>query len=277
MLKALSTYVFVKQRLHPGHLEAAQRSGAQAVEIFCARPHFDYTERSQISEIANWFKSSNLTVNSLHAPMHSDDWGKTAPPLNVVDRDKRRRIESLDEIKRALEVAERLPFRFLVQHIGNSGEEYDERHFDYALTAVEHLRAFAKPLGVSILVENIPNSLSTPEKLAELIKVSHFTDVGVCFDFGHAHIMNTIRKDFDVLRPLVRSTHVHDNNRMKDEHLWPGDGNIDWAEAMDLLRSAPQTPPLLFEIDGGEEPIAADIQQNAAQAFTRLENKAVSA
>jgi sugar phosphate isomerase/epimerase len=36
--------------------------------------------------------------------------------------------------------------------------------------------------------------------------------------------------------------HVHDNHGMKDEHLWPGDGTIDWkntAKQVNALKSAP--------------------------------------
>ena len=121
------------------------------------------------------------------------------------------------------------------------------------MTSVEHLRAFAKPLGVRILLENIPNDLSTPDRLVEMIRGAHFDDVGVCFDFGHAHIMSSVRKEFEILRNYIRSTHVHDNDRNKDSHLWPGSGTIDWKEAMELLRSAPQTPPLLLELEGDEK------------------------
>ena len=69
----------------------------------------------------------------------------------------------MDEIKRALEIAEQIPFRFLIQHIGLPNESFDEKKFEAAMTSVEHLRAFAKPLGVRILVENIPNELSRPK------------------------------------------------------------------------------------------------------------------
>ena len=65
------------------------------------------------------------------------------------------------------------------------------------MTSIEHLRAFAKPLGVRILLENIPNELSTPEKLMEMIHTAHFDDVGICFDFGHAHMMGSVREAFD--------------------------------------------------------------------------------
>jgi sugar phosphate isomerase/epimerase len=64
------------------------------------------------------------------------------------------------------------------------------------MTSIEHLRAFAKPLGVRILLENIPNELSTPDRLVEMIRAAHFDDVGICFDFGHAHMMGSVSEGF---------------------------------------------------------------------------------
>jgi sugar phosphate isomerase/epimerase len=115
------------------------------------------------------------------------------------------------------------------------------------------LRAFAKPLGVRILLENIPNELSSPDKLVEMIKGAHFDDVGVCFDIGHAHLMSSVSEAFEILRPHIQSTHLHDNNKDRDSHLWPGAGNINWTEVMELLRSAPHTPPILLEIETDEK------------------------
>jgi Sugar phosphate isomerases/epimerases len=167
MLRAISSYVNIKDRLHPGLLESYARAGAEAVEIFAAKGHFNYSDRAHVRELAGWFKDSGVKLNSLHSPMFRDEhWNAhMSDPINFIDPDKRRRYEALDEIKRALEVAEILPFKFLVQHIGSSNEYFDEHKFDYAMTAVEHLRAFAKPLGVTVLVENIPNELSTPGEI----------------------------------------------------------------------------------------------------------------
>jgi sugar phosphate isomerase/epimerase len=270
MLKAVSTYVVVKQRLHAGLLDRFARAGAQAIEIFGARGHFDYTDRGHVREIAQWFAGAGVSFNSLHAPIHSDaEWGRSgAPPVNIADREKRRRIESMDEIKRALEVAEQAPFRFLIQHIGNSGESFTPQGFEAAMSSVEHLRAFAKPLGVTVLVENIPNELATPERLMELLTIAHFDDVGICFDFGHAHVMSTVEQAFEVLRDRIRSTHVHDNHGERDAHLWPGDGAIDWPAAMRLLRSAPEAPPLLLEVEGDEK---TDAASKLPETFQKLD------
>src|SRR6267378_1465026 len=256
MLKAMSTYVYVKERLHPGLLDGLMRGGAQAVEIFAARQHVDYANRRQhVREIADWFRTSGIPLHSVHSPMFADyEMGRTgASPVNVASTDRAQRITAMDEIKRALEIAEQIPFRFLVQHLGASGESFNDRKFEAAMTSVEHLRAFAKPLGVRILLENIPNELSTPDKLVEFIHAAHFEDVGVCFDIGHAHIMSNVAEAFEILKPHVCSTHIHDNAKDKDTHLWPGQGSINWKEAMDLLRTAPQAPPLLLEIESDEK------------------------
>jgi sugar phosphate isomerase/epimerase len=256
MLRAVSTYIYVKERLHPGLLDELVKAGAQSIEIFAARQHFDYANRKQhIREIADWFRSTGIPLNSVHAPLFCDyEWGRTgSPPLNIASTDRAGRVAAMDEIKRALEVAEQIPFRFLVQHIGTSGESFDEKKFEAAMTSMEHLRAFAKPLGVRMLVENIPNELSTPERLLEFIRTSRLDDVGVCFDCGHAHMMSGVPQAFETLKKHIGSTHVHDNNKEKDLHLWPGKGTINWKETIDLLRTAPQTPPLLLEVEGEEK------------------------
>jgi sugar phosphate isomerase/epimerase len=184
----------------------------------------------------------------------SGEWGRSdSPPLNIAGRDRKQRIEAMDEIKRAIEVAEVLPFRFLVLHAGVAGEGFDDHQFEGALTSVEHLRAFAKPLGVRLLLENIPNQLTAPEKLVELIETLRYEDVGVCLDLGHAHLEPGVEDAIETLNPLIRSVHVHDNHGMKDEHLWPGEGTIDFRRAMELLRTAPQLPALVLEIEGDAE------------------------
>jgi sugar phosphate isomerase/epimerase len=271
MLKAISTFVYVKERLHPGLLDGLVRGGAQAIEIFAARQHLDYANRKQhVREIADWFRTSGVTLHSVHAPLYADyEWGRTgAQPINVASTDRASRIAAMDEIKRALELAEQIPFRFLVQHLGVGGESFDDRKFEAAMTSVEHLRAFAKPLGVRILLENIPNELATPERLVEFIHAAHFDDVGVCFDFGHAHLMSDVPQAFETVKGYIHSTHVHDNAKDRDSHLWPGSGSIDWKQAMELLRSAPQTPPLLLEIEGDEK---INPVEKMGEAFGKLE------
>lgn len=276
MRPAMSTLVYAKrERLHPGLLDQMVSGGAEAIEIFAARGHFNYTDRQHIREVANWFRSTGVAFHSMHSPMHGDDeWGRSgSAPINIAAVEKRDRIAAMDEIKRALEVAEQAPFQFLVQHVGVSNEDANQHKLEAAMNSLEHLHAFAKPLRVQLLVENIPNDLSTPEGLLELLHAGRFVDIGVCFDLGHAHLLSSVKQAFDVLKDRIRSTHVHDNKKDRDSHLWPGDispsdGGIDWSEAMSLLRTAPHVPPLLLEIEGVE---GEKVSEKMAEAFGMLE------
>ena len=275
MLRAMSTHVYIKRRLHPGLLDSLVRGGAQAIELFAARGHFNYHDKEHVKEIGNWFKSEKIEFHSMHAPIGMDNnFNSGGQQVNIVDPDKRMRIEAMDEIKRAIEAAEYVPFRFLVQHIGKKDEYDDPRKFENALSGIEHLRAFARPLGVSLLLENIPNDLSTPEMLKELIRLLRYEDLGICFDVGHAHLMSSVHQAFGVLEDRVRSTHIHDNKRDKDSHSWPGAGTIDWEQTMQALRGAPKTPALVLEIEGEE---GMDVPKRMAEAYGKLENAGVAA
>jgi sugar phosphate isomerase/epimerase len=174
----------------------------------------------------------------------------------------------MDEIKRAIEVAEHAPFQFLVQHVGVGGESSSGQKIEAAMTSLEHLRAFAKPLGVQVVVENIPNDLSTPEGLVELLHTAHFTDVGVCLDVGHAHMAPGVTHAFETLKDLIRTTHIHDNHGERDEHLWPGNGTIEWKETIESLRSSPHVPALVLEIEGVED---ENVPEKMTESFKKLD------
>jgi sugar phosphate isomerase/epimerase len=121
---------------------------------------------------------------------------------------------------------------------------------------------------VRLLLENIPNELAAPDRLVEFIHTSHLDDIGVCFDVGHAHLASDVPQAFEILKDYIRSTHIHDNAHDRDSHLWPGKGNIDWKQTMELLRSAPHTPPLLLEIESDDKSNAVE---RMPEAFDRLE------
>jgi sugar phosphate isomerase/epimerase len=272
MLRALSTHVFLRQRLHPGLLDTLGRGGAQAIEVFAARQHFDYSSRQHVKEIADWFQSSPVKPHSLHAPIYADsDMGRGGmPAINIVHAEKPRRIDGMDEIKRAIEAAETLPYNYLVLHLGDRDSTWDDRTLENALTAIEHLKAFAAPLGVKLLLENIQNEVTTAAHLAEIIRVGHFSSVGVCFDIGHANLMEGVDVTLESLTPLIGSTHLHDNQGDRDAHLWPGDGKIDWEPAMATLKAAPRSPAALLEIHHELGDTQESIATRAAATFQKF-------
>ena len=250
MLRVLSTHLFLNQRLHPGLLELAERSGAQGVEIFAARQHFDYSSREHIAEIGSWFRSNSLKPFSMHAPLFPDrEMGRAgAPAVNVLHPEKARRIDAMDEIKRALESAEQIPFTNLVMHLGEREDGWSQRTVEYAINALEHLGAFAHPLGVRLLVENLTSEPTTPEHLITILELGHLNNVAICLDLGHAHMTLGVAAAIAALGSRIATVHVHDNHAVKDEHLWPGDGTIDWPAAVKALKALQVPPAAVLEV-----------------------------
>ncbi len=267
MLRVLSTHLFLGQRLHPGLLELADRSGAQGVEIFAARQHFDYSSREHVAELASWFRSNTLKPFSMHAPLYPDrEMGRAgAPAVNVLHPEKARRIDAMDEIKRALEAAELIPFSNLVMHLGERTDGWSQRSVEYAINALEHLGAFAHPLGVRLLLENLTGEPTTPAHLADILELGHLDNVGFCLDLGHAHMTVGIDDAIATLGSRIGCVHVHDNHAVKDEHLWPGEGNIDWPTAVRALKALHTPPAAVLEIDpsqgNDQHAVPARIQQ----------------
>src|SRR2546427_3521865 len=48
-------------------------------------------------------------------------------PLSISDPERIRRLDAVDEVKRALDLAELVPFRYLVQHVGSSRDRKSTR------------------------------------------------------------------------------------------------------------------------------------------------------
>lgn len=274
MNHAISTHLFVNHRLTLSMLNKIEQSGIPAVEIFCARQHLDYRNKAQVAELGHWFRDAKLKLHSLHSPMYTDEiWGRSGPHsvITITEPVKGRRIEMVDEIKRAIEVAESVPFQYLIQHIGVGGEEFSMHKVDWAFSALEEIRLFARQRGVEVLLENIPNELSSAERLLQFEELTHI-GLNYVFDTGHANIMEGVENAYRLMKDRIRSTHIHDNDGENDIHLFPflaEGGTIDWKNTMDLLRSRDGQYPLLLELR--ERPEFPTPLDSVAQILDKLE------
>ena len=252
MQHALSTQLFVKHRLTTVWLDRIWDAEIPLVELVCERQHLDYRNKAQVSELGYWFRDSQLKVHAVHSPVFNDEVaGRSGPDaiVTITERVKSKRLPMVDEIKRTLDMAEVFPFRYLIQHLGVPGEEFDEFKVDAAFSALEELMLFARQRGVEILLENIPNGLSSAERLLTFLDLTHL-NLNFCFDVGHAHMNEGVESAYRLMKSRIRSTHLHDNNGTDDAHLFPlknQGGTVDWRAAMHLLRSASTQYPLVLE------------------------------
>ena len=233
MKYGLSTRLFANERLTSRLLGRILEAGFSEIEVFAARDHLDYHEPRYARDMGQWFSDFNVQLHSLHAPLCSEPGlgRRSGLMISVAYRERRLRIESMDEIKRALEVAERAPFRYLVIHLGLEGEEFALEKFDSAFTSIEHLRIFAKERGVRLLIENTVSELGNPARLIQFLNYTRLDDVGICFDAGHAHLTGGAVEGLKALESRMVTAHLHDNHGEKDEHLLPSTASQGHAES----------------------------------------------
>ena len=265
MQRVLSTYLFINHKLTAALIGEAAGASANAIELFCSRGHFDYRSGDDARELASWLSGNNMTLHSIHSPTTRDFQlsRESGIPLSISDPERMRRQEAVDEIKRALDMVEYVPFRYCVQHVARSRDIPDGRRWDAAFSSLEHLSLFAKQRGVTLAIENTPGEMATPVNLKNFLEETRLTNVKLCFDAGHAHVEGGVLPALESVRDLVATTHIHDNHGERDEHLLPYEGTIDWSAT---LVAMPTEVPIVLELK--EPPVAAGSGEIQAFAET---------
>jgi sugar phosphate isomerase/epimerase len=261
MERILSTYRFLNQQLNNALLAEIAAAGFRSVEVFCAPHHFNYSNAQAVRELGDGLREHKLTLHSLHSPTERDlsPGRESGVPLSISDPERIRRLDAVDEIKRTLEVTEKIPCKFLIQHIGQGRQAADPRKLDAAFTSLENLSMFAKARSVTIALENTPSELGSPSVLHKFLVDTHLNDLKLCFDIGHAHLDEGVAPGFEAMREHLVSSHIHDNHGDKDEHLLPFAGTIDWDAALRSFVDTPQMIAMVFEIKGqGATPPSLD-------------------
>ena len=95
-------------------------------------------------------------------------------------------------------------------------------------------------------------------------------DGGVGLDGGGAHIRVGVDEAIATMSKRITSVHVHDNHGTKDEHLWPGDGTIDWKATAEALNKLEKPPAIVMEISQSLGETPATIPDKVAQGFERF-------
>ena len=276
----VSTHLFHHSRLTREHLVDIAAHGFEAVEVFATRSHFDYHDAAAIDQLAEWLSDTRLTFHSMHAPIFEgllpgDRW---VGPLSNATGDEKRRAAAIAETRAALALARRLPYRFLVVHLGiptGAPASPGDNNPETARRSLEEIVTLAAESGVRVAVEVIPNVLSTPDALVQLIEDQlDGLDVGICFDYGHANLMGDLAEAIETVSGHLWTTHVHDNKGREDDHLVPFMGTIDWSIAVMETQKIGYDGVLMLEVADGGDPVS--VLKRSAAARERLERTFVT-
>lgn len=275
----VSTHLFHESRLTRDHLVHIAAHGFETVELFATRTHFDYHEPQAIRQLGEWLSDAQLTLHSVHAPIVDGmARGRWVGSYSNASGDEKRRLAAIAEARAALELARHLPYRFLVTHLGMPAAEQvpaNDNQREAARRSVEEIAAIASTVGVRVALEVIPNDLSAAATLVRLIEDDlEGLDVGICLDYGHAHLMGDLGDAIETVSGHLWTTHVHDNGGRRDDHLVPFSGSIDWDVAIMETQKIGYDGVLMLEISDTGDPV--QVLQQAAKARERLEKSFVT-
>ena len=115
--------------------------------------------------------------------------------------------------------------------------------------AIKPLLKVAEKNNVVILSENLLWGASIyPENISNLVETVSSPYFAWCWDIGHSNCFGISPKSLQNVKQVPKSLHIHDNHGAgRDEHLFPGDGNIDWKEVLDTLDAIGYAGDLVME------------------------------
>lgn len=269
----ISTHLYHDQRLTRDHLAQIAGYGFEAVELFATRSHFDYHDAAAISSLAQWLKETGLRLHSIHAPIAERfNGGPQGTSYSTASADNTRRQAAVAEAAAALAIAKQIPASFMVLHLGVPGARAatGENSRAAASRSAEEICTLAEPLGVRVALEVIPNDLSSAQALVTMLERDFDgTRVGLCMDFGHAHLMGDVADAVELAAEHLVTTHVHDNRRRDDDHLVPYQGTIDWPAALVTMLKIGYDGTYMMELANTGSPAA--VLEEARRARQRIE------
>jgi sugar phosphate isomerase/epimerase len=255
----ISTHLYHAQRLCRDHLLEIAAHGFDCIEVYATRTHFDYHNPAAVADLQQWLGEAGLTLRSIHAPTaEAFTGGRWSGSLSLASTDAAARAWAVRETEQALHIARRIPTAVLVTHLGVPRTQLRDAAIGAndsrtaARRSIEELVRIAEPLGVQIAVEVIPNELSRAGSLVHFVEEDveglEGRPVGICLDFGHAHMDGDLIDAIETVSEHFVTTHVHDNRGRADDHLVPFEGTIDWAGALTTVQKVGYEGPFVFEL-----------------------------
>lgn len=122
---------------------------------------------------------------------------------------------------------------------------------------LQQIADYAEHLGIKIAFEN------TKIKGYQEYVLAHIKNdnVGICLDSGHLHAHFNDELDFSLFKDKIFCVHLHDNLGIKDLHLIPFEGTINWEWLIKKLKECHYTGPVTMELVYQNDYVKMDITE----------------
>lgn len=205
-----STLSGLKNKLETS-LEFIEDTGIEYAEIMHQYPNEEISR--EITE------SFNLKY-SIHSPIID---------INIASLNTAIRRASIAEIKKSIDIANKIGAETVVVHPGNIpflGRGFEDKIYEIANSAIKEIGDYGKDLGVTAAIENMPAIGGLMYKdVNALNELVTNLDMYMTLDIGHAYHVGY--GPGEMYFDSIKHIHAHDNNGDDDSHFALGEGSID--------------------------------------------------
>ena len=200
-------------------------AGVVGIEIGTPPRHFDPADAAQVRSAGDALHQLALRPVSIHAPFSKH--------FDLAHPDAGRRHAGAATIRAAMTALRALGGQLVIVHPSDlERHEHDvEARLADSLASLQGLAEDCRGAGLTLVVESpLPHLIGGhPDEFAWLL---HRLDrhVGVCLDTGHTYLGRHWHGFLNVTDGRLAHVHLNDNAGRRDDHLPPGEGDIDWAE-----------------------------------------------
>lgn len=263
----LSTGCFHQQRIFEC-LKPILAGGFSMIEVCSFPAHLDYHDVEAVKRLAQQINDLGMEAYSFHAPF--------ADHIDITALDPHERNRARDEILLAAAAAAQLEVRYFVIHPGPESshrppcEEHMQR-LENAVSVLNQVGRRCQELGIRLVLENkLPHLLlASTREILWIMGAMERVDVGACLDTGHAHLSGDVYSVMHKLSAHLQMVHANDNRGKFDDHLPPGQGDIDWHRLLFELSETGFHGGLILELAGNRDTEAIMADARRARRFLR--------
>ncbi len=230
---------------------------------------FIYTA-SEVAEIDRNLKSNGLTLLDIHGSAGIEKcWFAT---------EEYRRLAGVELVRNRLEMLNALGGEGVVMmHAPSlrfshpSFPEEDTRNkcdaarmqFDPVRRSLDALLPVAEKYHTKIAIENMQRDDWT--MMEELFAEYPPELLGLCYDSGHANILENYMNKLEANKDRLIATHLNDNDGSGDQHKPPFYGTVDWGKLAEIVAASSYSGPPSFELSLRTTPFFAPEYEMSAQ------------
>jgi sugar phosphate isomerase/epimerase len=177
--------------------------------------------------------------------------GHTAYYLPIGSSFESLRRAAVEELKRAVEVFAEIGAKWMNVHPDGHAPFTDERTVvQRNVQSLQELVAFAAPLGVGVMLENVPGRFNSVAQLGPIFDA--VADAALHLDIGHCNLSVARSTAGELISRFARRlahVHIHDNRGgHADLHLALGMGDLDVPAHVRQLREAGYDGTITLEV-----------------------------